>query len=256
MSFTHEDSLKNFFENLRDCYKAKNACLFAKWDNGTLKTLISNSTRFRWQGDRLVSKINRFGHAMDPDRGVLYFSAMLNGKENCITEIQINRLSVDGRGGYRSLFDSCARESSLRKYVDNIILNKNNVFSDEDMIYIFTHALCIEQFNLFTKVDNNEYVINDETLRYFLINCSSITSKCIFFLSTELILTDAKRNVVSRVKWNANVIDEYLNILYSSNLVPTPIRRLNEKDVKEDYLGIRTSHNEQKYAKQNFQRFV
>lgn len=234
MSFTHEDSLKNFFENLRDCYKAKNACLFAKWDNGTLKTLISNSTRFRWQGDRLVSKINRFGHAMDPDRGVLYFSAMLNGKENCITEIQINRLSVDGRGGYRSLFDSCARESSLRKYVDNIILNKNNVFSDEDMIYIFTHALCIEQFNLFTKVDNNEYVINDETLRYFLINCSSITSKCIFFLSTELILTDAKRNVVSRVKWNANVIDEYLNILYSSNLVPTPIRRLNEKDVKED----------------------
>lgn len=29
-----------------------------------------------------------------------------------------------------------------------------------------------------------------------------------------------------------------------------------QKDVKEDYLGIRTSHNEQKYAKQNFQRFV
>ena len=233
-SFTHKDSLKSFFENLRDCYKAKNADLFAKWDNEKLKTLISNSTRFRWQGNRLVSKINRFGHAMDPDRGVLYFSAMLNGKENCITEIQINRSSVDGRGGYRSLFDACARESSLRKYVDNIILHKNNIFSDEDMIYIFTHALCIEQFNLFTKVNNNEFVINDETLRYFLINCSSITSKCIFFLSTELILTDVNRNVVFRAKWNADVIDEYFNILFSSNLAPTPIRRLNEQDVKED----------------------
>ena len=233
-SFTHKDSLKSFFENLRDCYKAKNADLFAKWDNEKLKTLISNSTRFRWQGNRLVSKINRFGHAMDPDRGVLYFSAMLNGKENCITEIQINRSSVDGRGGYRSLFDACARESSLRKYVDNIILHKNNIFSDEDMIYIFTHALCIEQFNLFTKVNNNEFVINDETLRYFLINCSSITSKCIFFLSAELILTDVNRNVVFRAKWNADVIDEYFNILFSSNLAPTPIRRLNEQDVKED----------------------
>lgn len=233
-SFTHKDTLKSFFENLRDCYKAKNADLFAKWDNEKLKTLISNSTRFRWHGNRLISKINRLGHAMDPDRGVLYFSAMLNGKENCITEIQINRSSVDGRGGYRSLFDACARESSLRKYVDNIILHKNNIFSDEDMIFIFTHALCIEQFNLFTKVNNNEFVINDETLRYFLINCSSITSKCIFFLSTELILTDVNRNVVFRAKWNANVIDEYFNILFSSNLAPTPIRRLNEQDVKED----------------------
>ena len=71
MSFTHEDSFKNFFEKLRDCYKAKNADLFGKWDNKKLKALISNSTRFRWLGDRLVSKINRFGHAMDPDRGVL-----------------------------------------------------------------------------------------------------------------------------------------------------------------------------------------
>ena len=29
-----------------------------------------------------------------------------------------------------------------------------------------------------------------------------------------------------------------------------------KKDVEEDYLGIRTSHNEKKYAMQNFQRFI
>lgn len=29
-----------------------------------------------------------------------------------------------------------------------------------------------------------------------------------------------------------------------------------KKDIEKDYLGIRTSHNELDYAKQNFQRFI
>lgn len=233
-SFGNQDTLEGFFDNLRICYKEKNEFLFQKWTTEKLKSLITNSSRFRWQNNRLVSKINRFGHAMDPDRGVLYFTSMLNGKENCVTEIQINRTSVDGRGGYRSLFDACARESLLRKYVDTLIKTKNNVFSAEDMLYVFSYALCVEQFDLFTKISNNEYEITDEKLRTFLINCSSMTSKCIFFLSTELILTDANRNTVCKINWNASIIDEYFNTLFSTNLQPTPIRPLTKQDVKED----------------------
>ena len=29
-----------------------------------------------------------------------------------------------------------------------------------------------------------------------------------------------------------------------------------KKDVESDYLGVRTSGNEEKYARQNFQRFI
>lgn len=233
-SFSTQTSLSAFFNDLRSCYRRTHADLFQKWPIEKLKALITNSTRFRWDGNKLISKINRFGHAMDPDRGVLYFTSMLNGKENCVTEIQINRSSVDGRGGYRSLFDSCARENHLRAYVDQLISQKNNVFSSEDMLYIFNYALCIEQFNLFTRVSNNEYVIRDDKLKDFLINCSSMTSKCIFFLSTELVLTDLQRRIVCRVTWSSSVIDDYLDTLFSSNLLPTKIRCLDEQDVKED----------------------
>lgn len=38
----------------------------------SLKNIFTNSTRFQKKDDNLVVKINRFGHAMDPDRG-FYF---------------------------------------------------------------------------------------------------------------------------------------------------------------------------------------
>ena len=43
--------------------------------------MISDSTRFLWQENNLKVKINRFGHAMDPDRGVLFFANMLLGSK-------------------------------------------------------------------------------------------------------------------------------------------------------------------------------
>ena len=56
---------------------------------------------------------------MDPDRGVLYFSNMLNGIENCITEIQVNRSKViKDRGGYGSLFDSTPHEKRLLSLIE------------------------------------------------------------------------------------------------------------------------------------------
>ena len=149
-NFSLSSSFENYFENLRRAYYSQKAALFNKYKNNNLKSIITNSTRFNWNGNTLTSKINRFGHAMDPDRGVLYFTNMLNGVENCITEIQVNRPDdIKARGGYGSLFDVTAHEDQLLKYVSNIIKTKRNIFTQADALYVFQTALNISNYNIF-----------------------------------------------------------------------------------------------------------
>lgn len=234
--FLKNNNYQDYYSEARNLYYNDNKDVLQKYSIEDVKNLIVNSSRFRWEGNSLISKINRFGHAMDPDRGVLYFTNMLVGVDKCITEIQINRTSVEGKGGYRSLFDSSSRESLLRKMVDDLIENSNNVFTPENALNIFQYALCIEQWNLFTLKPNanDEYYIKDEVLKNFLYKCPSITSKCIFYLSTQLLLTDKNRNIICRVKWNSAVINEYLSSLNSANFNPISIKELSFNDFKED----------------------
>lgn len=234
--FSNKDNFDDFYTELRNDYYNKTRNFLTKYTKNDLHKLIVNSSRFRWENNKLVSKINRFGHAMDPDRGVLYFTNMLVGADNCITEIQINRSSVDGRGGYRSLFDASPRETLLRKKVDDLINNQGNIFSSDDAINLFGTALCIEQWNLFTKKENNKYYIKDDVLRKFLFKCPSITSKCIFYLSTQLILTDQTRKVICCIEWNFNIVNEYLDSLNVTNYNPITIKELSFNDVKEDLI--------------------
>ena len=159
---------------------------------------------------------------------------MLVGTSNCITEIQINRPSdFKSRGGYKSLFDGTPREDALVRYVKEIIRTKNNVFDDNDALYIFSHALNIESYNLFEKVDEHKYKIEDNKLKSFFENCSSMTAKCIFFLSTKLMLTDKNRATICQIEWNEAPIKRYLLSLNTTNYTPINIRELTIKDAKK-----------------------
>ena len=235
-AFIKESNYDNYYSRLRDIYYMKNKNIIDKYSNHELKKIIVNSSRFRWEGDFLISKINRFGHAMDPDRGVLYFTNMLVGVDKCITEIQINRSSLYGRNGYKALFDATSRENKLISIVQNLINSSNNIFTSNDAINLFQYALCIENWNLFTKKSNNEYIIQDDKLRNFLSKCSSITSKCIFYLSTKLLLTDKNRNIICTVSWSSNIIKEYLRSLIYANYSPIHIKPLSFNDMKEDII--------------------
>ena len=237
-TFKKSYDFDSFFDCLRNKYKVDNASVFKNYASFSSKKLFVNSERFKWNKDTLISKINRFGHAMDPDRGVLYFTNMVNGVNKCATEIQINRnKDFDSRGGYKSLFDGLGpRQEELTKIVKDLIKNKNNVFSPDDALEIFEKALNIDSYKLFNKVSNGKYEIDDTKLLDFLNNNPSMTSKSIFFLSTKLILTDVNRNIICEITWNEKSINDYLSQIYTTNFKPIKVKDFTFADVNEDII--------------------
>lgn len=174
---------------------------------------------------------------MDPDRGVLYFSNMINGFENVVTEIQVNRHEhINAKGGYAALFDATPHKEKLLNYVKNVILKQNNIFSDEDALKIFKCALNIEEWDLFTRIKEHEYFVKDDILLKFLKELPGITSKCIFFLSSKLILTDKNRKVICSVSWNKRPVEMFLSSLVAANLRPLQIQALSINTAKEDII--------------------
>ena len=235
-TFCEETSFDSFYKSLMESYKDTYHKILKETSMSDIKTNIVNSTRFHWHGDKLQVKINRFGHAMDPDRGILYYTNMLVGATNTITEIQVNRADGPTRGGYNTLFDALSRKNELLNYVTEIINHNNNVFTDENALHIFTYGLNIEQSIEFVRVNEHEYKIEDEILKKFLLTHQSIVAKTIFFLSTELRLTDKNRNIICTIKWSEKPIREYLNHLHTNNYRTTKISPLSMGDAKEDII--------------------
>lgn len=231
--FRINSTIDGFYDNMLSNYEQKYLTTLQNYSIDK-QNLLSNSTRFYWNTNNLTVKINRFGHAMDPDRGVLFFVNMLIGAENATTEIQINRsLDFNARGGYASLFDALSKANELSDYVKNLIQTQNNVFTDENAIYILSTAFNLPSL-LFTKISPSEYEIDDERLYEFLIKHPSISTKSIFFLSTKLILTDQYRHTICAITWNTDPIKHYLNTLYDTNYTPLEIKTLDHYAAKED----------------------
>lgn len=235
-TFLKAGSFSEYFALLRAFYKTKYGSIINSFSQDDLKKVIVNSTRFCWQREKVKVKINRFGHAMDPDRGVLFFVNMLVGADNVITEIQVNRSSdYNARGGYKSLFDALSVEEKLKNYVEKIINNKKNVFSPVDALYVFITALNLDDL-VYTQLSATEYRIEDVSLIQFLKTHATMVSKSIFLLSTELQLTDKDRNIICRIKWNKKPIDDYLGILGNTTFRVTPLKQLSIDEAKEDII--------------------
>ncbi len=235
-SFRASKSHNDFYISLFSKYDKKIAA--AAWlefcNKRTPKDLISNSTRFLWQENNLKVKINRFGHAMDPDRGVLFFANMLLGSKNVTSEIQINRSSsYNARGGYKSLFDKAPQENEMREYVEHIINSQNNIMTEKNALHIITSVWGLPS-DLIEKTSDSNYFISDEKLYDFLMHHSSMSVKSIFFLSTTLILSNQAREPICTIKWNDTSINKYVNNLYVCNYAATNIERLSLSSAKED----------------------
>jgi hypothetical protein len=237
ISFLNCESFIDYFNKIKKNREISINKIIKKYKNLNNSDIITNSTRFNWKNGKLIAKINRFGHAMDPDRGVLYFINMLLGFKNCISEIQVNRTSeISSRGGYGSLFDGTSKEIELIKYVKNIIESKHNVFSEDDALFVFMKALNLENHLKFQHIADKTYKIPSETLESFLLSNSGITSKTIFFLSSELILTDQSRNIICRITWDKEPIDKYISSFQTNNLIPLVIEEVTSADLKEDLI--------------------
>lgn len=229
-------SHESWYNSLYKKYETQHAALLGRFDKICLKNIFVDSSRFKWDGQRLIVKINRFGHAMDPDRGILYFVNMLVGAENVITEIQVNRSeNFDEREGYKSLLDQAPHETELTKYIKDLIKTKHNVFDVEDALQILFQALNLPQ-HLLRKTGDAQFNIDDNILYSFLIKHPSMVAKSIFFLSTKLILTDRVRKTICTITWSNSAISKYRAALFSANYTPTSLERLSLRKAKEDII--------------------
>lgn len=250
-AFQTNKSHNDFYLFLLSAYdkKVADAALTEYNEKGNLKDLIANSARFQWLGEKIKVKINRFGHAMDPERGVLFFANMLLGAKNVISEIQVNRVfEYNARGGYKSLFDQAPHEDELHGYVKKIISTQNNIFTEENALYIIKTVWNLP-LELIEKSCDGNYFITDEKLYDFLKHSSSMAVKSIFYLSTSLVLSDKNRNTICTITWSDKSVRRYLKNIYVVNYTPINIQALTMNSAQED---IVTFCSVEIYKKLNF----
>ena len=123
-----------------------------------IKDFLSNSSRFCYQEstDEMTIKINRFGHAMDPDRGVLFFWNLLHSQNKLITEFQMERTSISGRGGYKSLFDALSNEDELLDIAEGI---SSHDMTGKEALHLFVKALNLSKLIDTSAVNGDSYHI-------------------------------------------------------------------------------------------------
>lgn len=228
--FLKYDSHAEYFEELLKDYKRENATLLKALPTDEVKKIFPPSKRFTWTDEGLRIKINRFGHALDPDRGVIYFCNMMNGTVATFAEFQVERASVYGRGGYHALFDMTTTRDKMIEYVSRL----GKTFSADDAKYVFFEGLGIGRYFKNTDVVEGVVKLDDEELREYLKNASGFALKSVFILSENIVLTDRKRKTILTLKYNRSVIDEYLSALNAFTYDVTKIKQLESNDINED----------------------
>lgn len=202
----------------------------------TIKSLFSNSSRFSYKEStgEMTIKINRFGHAMDPDRGVLYFWNQLISASKIITEFQMERTSVKEKGGYKSLFDGLANKNSLEEKAKNCL--EKGSMSGREALQLFIDALNLSELVNSDLVSGDSYFIPDEIFeKYLTSNGYGNSCKFIFWLSHKIILTDKERNHLFTINWNSDIAQKcLLKCTIGLNYTPLIIEILKNNGLNED----------------------
>lgn len=194
-----------------------------------LKNNFVDSTRFQRIENEIIVKINRFGHAMDPDRGILYFLSQLFGLESVTTKFIIQRQNFEGKESYKTLFDGLSNNIKTKLY--ELI---EQPFDDKLALKLFETITGIE-FKT-QKQNEKHYIVLDDDLSNFLQTYTSITYKSIFLNSHRLQFCDYHHNIICEFSWNANLVKDYLRNLYTSIYTPLPLSALSFESAKEDII--------------------
>ena len=211
------------YANLLDLIKQTN-----KRDTKAIKEIFSDSTRFKKEGNNIVVKINRFGHAMDPDRGILFFINMLFGNVHTITRFNIERQSWHGKESYDGLFDtfSTAKINKIRSLISQGV-------STTTALEIFIIATDIDV--KLKRIRGTRFQIQDDEFLHFLKSYTNNVYKAIFLNSKELRLYNLDDKIVCKISWNPTVVSQYRTSLQSnSHKKPIQVVSLDSNSAKED----------------------
>ncbi|MDY3113011.1 MAG: hypothetical protein SOW25_01625, partial [Helicobacter sp.] len=201
-----------------------------------IKALFANSTRFMRDDEDIIVKINRFGHAMDPDRGILFFINMLFGIDNTITKFILKREREKGKESYEALFDALPSQK---------IIELNKIIKQD-----FTPQLALKIFQIVTKIDldfsqisNNSYFIKDDLFKEFLQTYNSNVYKSIFINSKAIMFCDYENNLLCKISWNPKIAKEYKNKISTNfnNYTPLPLEPFLFKHINEDIITFATT---------------
>ena len=235
LAYTNSTSFQNVLNILR---KNKRYIPNTSYKINDIRSLFPSSNRFSYDKstDEMTIKINRFGHAMDPDRGILFFWNLLCTDLKPTVEFQMERGSIEGKGGYESLFDGLSNEKSLIEKVKGIVQGQ---MCGKEALKLFVDALGLSRLiNVNSSNDCNSYRIDAPTLEdYLKSNDYSGASKCLFLLCRRIILTNKDRQTIFRIEWNQNITREYISRCSTGiNYTKTKLRNLSERDLNEDLI--------------------
>ncbi len=235
---------KGYYENWQDNVNKellKNN-FFKKWQDGVNQVKFEtheelNSSRTLWISESkefgnnfLELKLNRFGHAMDPERGMLsYYGTML---PKVISKMKF----VDDNNAW---YKDIQTENKIESYIE-----KNGLNKAKDFLYCFALGSGLHNNDAFKEIwnkfkENNGNIIEIDVTNFLNDNYIELNKalRTIFKFSQSFYIEDVngKKRVILR--W------EKFNGLKDFNKLPevTPIGKLTSLD--EDLVTYITIHN-------------
>ncbi len=210
---------------------------FKKWQNKVKNSQIPNirnlnTSRTEWidSSEEFVLKLNRFGHAMDPERGMLAYYGTVYHKT-------ISEMLFDDQNN--AWYKDTPNETKIASYIKS-----NGLKNGYDFLHVFSLGSGLNIYKEFAGIDSSFKANKAESLE---INLSTFLKKeygnlnkalrTIFKYSIYFKVVDKNNNLRLKITWQK----EHDKEDYSS--LPE-ITNLNEREViEEDDVTYITVHN-------------
>lgn len=199
------------------------------------KLEFSNSSRINFGNGKLTIKFNRYGHGMDPERGMLVF---LNKRFSMkpIIKFMVQR---ETRAKYKSLYEG-NNEAIIMNIIDNEVIPNDNVVTFDIAFDLFKKATNTKLLFEKSSINNNVVTINNEVLIKNLNQKSSVINNLLHF-GEKILLTDLNDNIIVEINWNLDLVEEFYLKKKKNSLSctknPLPISTLTNKNINEDIIS-------------------
>lgn len=198
--------------------------------------MFNQSSRINYLNNNIIEiKMNRFGHAMDPERGMLVFFYSINNK-NIVAKFVMEKSSfTEIRGdNYKSLFDGCCNEEFINSLLIDYF-NDNKTMSSEFALQLFILATNTRSLFRNSHTIENEVIIDDNELFDYLQNGSNVVKTLLLF--TEGIrLYGRNDKLFTTIKWNSNIIDFFKSSLVNDVNFILPLYAIEQNKITEDII--------------------
>ena len=163
-------------------------------------------------------KFNRYGHGMDPERGMLLFLNK-NYNQKPIVKFLVQR---ENRNKYKSLYEG-NNQDAIMEIIDAKVIPNDNIVTFDIAYDLFKKAT--NTHNLFQSalITGNTIIINDNDLMNCLNSSLSVINNLLHF-GEKIILCDLNDNVIVEIKWNLELVDNYYLTERQKSLMTSKIK--------------------------------